>query len=46
MVVGPFGPEVANDVISGRNAKTFEGYNYVVNVEVTSSSSSFQDIQT
>ena len=45
-MVGPFGSEVAGDVISGRNVKTIEGY-VVVNFEVTSSSNFLvQDIQT
>ena len=38
-MVGPFRPEVAGDVISGRNVKNIEGYDVVVNFEVASSSS-------
>ena len=45
-MVGPFGLEVAGDVISGLNVEIIEGYvDTLINVEV-SSSSSFQDIQT
>ena len=43
-MVGPFGLEVAGDVISSRNVKTIEYY-VAFNFEV-SRSCSFQDIQT